>query len=151
MIPKLLLAVVAGVVTFFVSSLSHQFSRGFEDGVLVSGGGTAATIVGSGWGWLAGAAIFAIAVAAAALARRAGRIAWLAFGATVLAMAVAGSVIGGVVPMGDTTPPPLPLLWLIDGAAEPLTWAIAGVAAVLAVFGGGAATHSAPRSNATPR
>ena len=133
MIPKLLLAVVAGVVAFLVSSLSHQFSRGFEDGVLVCPDGTAATIVGSGWGWLAGAAIFVIAVAAAALARRVRWIAWLAFGATVLALAIAGSVIRVLVPASDPTPPSVPLLWLIDGAAEPLTWAIAGVAVVLAV------------------
>ena len=152
MIPKLLLAVVAGVVTFLVSSLSHQFSRGFEDGVLVCPDGTAATIVGSGWGWVVGAAIFAIAVAAAALGRRTRWIAWPAFGATVLALAVAGSVIGVVVPMGDTTTlPQVPLLWLIDGAAEPLTWAIAGVAVALAVFGGRVATPSATRVDTTPR
>lgn len=131
MIAKLLLAVVAGVVAFFVSSLSHQFSRGFEDGVLVSGGGTAVSIVGSGWGWLAGAVIFAIAVAAATLARRAGRIAWLGFAATVLILAVAGSVIRIAVPVDDDSPSVL-VLWLIDGAAEPLTWALAATALVLA-------------------
>lgn len=147
MIAKLLLAVVAGLVAFFVSSLSHQFSRGFEDGVLVSGGGTAVSIVGSGWGWLAGAVIFVIAVAAAILARRADRIAWLGFAATVLALAVAGSVIRIAVPAANTAPLPIHLLWLVDGAAEPLTWAIAGVALVV---GARRATPKAPRIE-TPR
>jgi hypothetical protein len=133
MISKLLLAVVAGVVAFLVSSLAHQFSRGFEDGVLVTGGGTAATLVGSGWGWLAGAAIFAIAVSAAVLARHAGWMAWLGFGATVVILAIVGSLVRTLVPTGDPTQPPVPLLWLVDGAAEPLTWAIAGVALVLAL------------------
>lgn len=133
MIPKLLLAVVAGIVTFLVSSLSHQFSRGFEDGVLVCPDGTAATIVSSGWVWVVGAGILVIAVAAAALARRVGWIGWLGFGATVLVLAIVGSVLRVVVPASDATPPSVPHLWLIDGAAEPLTWAIAGVAVVLAV------------------
>jgi hypothetical protein len=130
---KLLLAVFVGVVAFLVSSLSHQFSRGFEDGVLVTGGGTASTVVGSGWGWVVGAAIFVIAVSAAALARRVSWIAWLGVAGTVLALAVAGSVIRTLVPADDATPIPIPVNWLIDGAAEPLTWAFAGVALVLAV------------------
>ncbi len=132
MIPKLLLAAVAGVVAFLVSSLTHQFSRGFEEGILVSGDGTAVTIVGSGWGWLAGAAIFAIAVAAAILARRASRMSWLAFAITVTVLAVAGSVIRILVPATDA-PSPVLVTWLIDGAAEPLTWALAAVAFVLGV------------------
>ncbi len=98
----------------------------------MSGGGTAVTVVGSGWGWLAGAAIFAIAVAAAVLARRAGWIAWLGFGVTVLVLAVAGAITRALLPASDA-PPTVPLVWLIDGAAAPLTWALAGVALVLAV------------------
>ena len=150
MIPKLLPAVVAGIVAFLVSALSHQFARGFEDGVLVCPDGTAATIVGSGWGWVVGAAIFAIAVAAAALARRAGWIAWLGFGATVLVLAIVGSLVRAFQPASDTTQPSVPILWLIDGAAEPLTWAIAGVALVLGVVAGRAAAR-APRIETTPR
>jgi hypothetical protein len=131
MVAKLLLAVSAGVVAFLVSSLAHQFSRGLEQGLLVSGGGTPVVVVGSGWGWLAGAVIFVIAVSAAILAHRADRMWWLAFAATVLALAVAGSVIRLLITPADLLPP-VPVLWLIDGAAAPLTWAIAGVALALA-------------------
>ena len=133
MILKLLPAVAAGVVAFLVCSLSHQFSRGFDAGVVSSGGGTAVTIVGGGWGWLVGAAIFVIAAAAAILARRIGWIAWSAFAVTVLVLAVAGSVTRILVPATDALPAPVPVLWLIDGAAAPLTWALAGLAVVLAV------------------
>jgi hypothetical protein len=129
-IAKPLLAVLAGVLAFLVSSLAHQFSRGFEDGVLVNGGGIATSVVGSGWGWLAGAAIFVIAVAAAIFVRRANRMWWVAFAVTVLALAVAGAVVRILVP-ADATQLPLALTWLLDGAAEPLTWAIAGVALLL--------------------
>jgi hypothetical protein len=131
--PKLLPAVLAGVIAFLVSSLSHQFARGFDGGVLSSGGGTAVSIVGSGWGWLVGAAIFVIAVAAAILVRRATWIAWLGFAITVLALAVAGSVVRILVPPTDSAVLPAPLAWLADGAAAPLTWAVAGVAVALAV------------------
>jgi len=134
MVAKLLPAVAAGLVAFLVSALSHQFARGFEDGVLVSGGGTALTIVGSGWGWLAGVVIFLIAAAAAILARRAGRMWWLAFSATVAALAVAGSVIRILVASTDA-PTPLLVTWLIAGAAEPLTWAVAGLGVGLTIFG----------------
>jgi hypothetical protein len=130
MVAKLLPAVAAGLVAFLVSALSHQFARGFEDGVLVSGGGTALTIVGSGWGWLAGVVIVVIAAAAATLVVRWHRIAWLGFAATVLALAVVGVVIRVVTPAAETGPP-APALWLIDGAAEPLTWAMAGIALAL--------------------
>lgn len=147
MIPKLLPALVAGIVAFLVSSLAHQFSRGFDEGVLVSGGGSAVAVVGSGWGWMAGAAVFVIAVAAAILARRASRKSWLVFGVTVAALTVAGSVIRILVPAGDA-PPPLLVTWLVDGAAEPLTWALAAVA--LAV-GGRVAKPRAPRIETTPR
>ena len=143
MIPKLLPAMAAGVVAFLVCALSHQFARGFDAGVLSSGGGTAVTVVGSGWGWLVGAAIFAIAVSAAILARRVTWIAWLGFAATLLALAVAGSVARIAVPPTDATLTPVPLLWLIDGAAAPLTWALAGVAVALAVMRRRAASKAA--------
>lgn len=132
---KLLLAVVAGVAAFLVSALAHQFVRGLDDGVLVSGGGTAVAVVGSGWGWLAGAVIFVIAAAAAILARRAGRMSWLGFAATVAALAIAGSVVRALLPATDAEPLTVPLLWLVDGAAAPLTWALAAVAGVLGIRG----------------
>ena len=56
---------------------------------------------------------------------------WLAFAATVLLLAVAGSVIGVLVHPAEAISYPLPLLWLVDGATTPLTWAVAGMAVAL--------------------
>jgi hypothetical protein len=132
---RVVFAIVAGAGAFLLSSLAQQFARGLEQGAVFSGTGLAVATVGTTWWvWLVGVSVLVIAFIAAARAGRLTRMSWVVFGVTVAVLLVAGSVVAaslGAVPAGSARAPVI--VWLVDGATAPLTWAVAGVALALGI------------------
>jgi hypothetical protein len=132
---RVVVAVVAGAGAFLLSSLAQQFARGLEQGAVFSGTGVAVATVGTTWWvWLVGVPVLVIAFIATARTGRLTRMPWVAFGVTVAVLLVAGSVIAVTAGTAPGAPLRAPVIvWLVDGATAPLTWAVAGVALALGI------------------
>jgi hypothetical protein len=128
----MLKAILVALVGFTFGALVNQFARLLGQGGVADGSGTVSAVVGGWWLWCIGLVVLAGSLFAARyLSRQRATFFWLAEAAVMSALLAAGTILGsewGVEYGQATSPWPLPVALLIDGAASPLNWAFTGLA-----------------------